>query len=89
MWKATWELCMQRGATVSWISTYLAVSAFIHIQQLHLEGGSDAQVSAEKQNLFPFKKTSKTGKLAVLVHLAPWVQHDQPHEAAREGSLRC
>lgn len=40
LWKATWEFCMQHGATLSWISTYLAVSAFIHIQQLHPEGGS-------------------------------------------------
>lgn len=89
LWKATWELCMQRGATLSWVSTYLAVNAFIHIKQLHLEGGSHAQVSAGKQSLFLFKKPSKTGKLAVLLHLAPWVWHDQPHQAARKGSLRC
>lgn len=48
-----------------------------------------AQVSAGKLSLFPFKKPSKTGKLAVLVHLAPWVQHNQPHEAAREEWLHC
>lgn len=88
LWKATWELCMQHGATLSWISMYLAVSAFIHIQQLHLEGGSNAQISVEKPSPFPFKKTSKAGKLAVLIHLAPWVQHDQSQEAAREGSRR-
>lgn len=80
---------MQHGATLSWVSTYLAVNAFIHIQQLHLEGGSHAQVSAGKQSLFLFKKPSKTGKLAVLVHLVPWARHDRSHEAARKGLLRC
>lgn len=80
---------MQRGATLSWVSTYLAVNAFIHIQQLHLEGGSHAQISAGKQSLFLFQKPSKTGKLAVLIHLTPWVRHDQPSEAAREGLLCC
>lgn len=89
MWKATWELCMQRGAILSWVSAYLAVNAFIHVQQLHLEGGSHAQVSAGKQSLFLFKKPSKAGKLAVLIHLAPWLRHDRPSEAAREGLLRC
>lgn len=64
---------MQRGATLYWVSTYLAANAFIHIQQLHLEGGSKAQVSANKQSLFTFKHPSKTGKLAVLVHLAATV----------------
>lgn len=73
LWKATWEFCMQPGATLSWVSTYLAANAFIHIQQLHLEGGSKAQVSAGKQSLFTFKNSSKTGKLAVLVHLAAMV----------------
>lgn len=75
LWKATWALCMQHGATLSWVSTYLAVNAFIHIQQLHLEGGNHAQLSAGKQSFFPFKKPSEASKLAVLVHLVPWVQH--------------
>lgn len=57
-----------------WVSAYLAVNAFIHIQQLHLEGRNHVQLSAGKQSLFPFKKPSEAGTLAVLVHLVPWVQ---------------
>lgn len=43
----------------------------------------------EAEKLFSLKRTSKRRKLAVLVHLAAWVRHDRPGEAAREGSLRC
>lgn len=47
--KAIWELCIAVWCYTSLgISTSLPVNAFVPIQQLYLEGGSDAGVSARK-----------------------------------------
>lgn len=55
---------MQRGATLSWVSASLAVNAFIHIQQLHLGGGSDAQSLCWKaEPFFFFQKPLQNGRV--------------------------